>query len=444
MISRRGPESDEPMATEEALSSVRLSSFGLSRQPPRALDDRPPSYERLFDFDTLFYDVFRGPDPQQVICLGPPLLNCEAALSSAVFRASGCGEALRWDYHPPKSHLQPGCRFRLSGPGIATANRLAIEIAGREVEIPIRPSGVSRLAGRRVIVTLSKDNPLDWIRDWARFNAKIHGADAVLLYDNGSATYGIAELREHLQGLDGVAQTVIVPWRFPYGPGTGRRNIQDSFYCQPGALDHARRRHCAAARAVLNSDIDELVVLASGGSIFERAEAGSRAAIVFAGQWVERPGRIERPGRADDPPDPVRHADCLYGERWRIALRRVCPPRWLLRTKWVALPGRCPEEVDWGVHDLYAPPGESRRTEAIWKSRPRDVFYRHFRQINTGWKTPRWKMRRYSLFRHLYDRELARALAAAFPDRAIQPVKGFIGRSLVRMAHGLRRGRRAH
>jgi hypothetical protein len=437
MISESAQSSNEVAATVHGLSSVHLSSFGLRRQPPRALDDRPPNYERLFDFDTLFYDVFRSRDPRQVICLGPPLLNCEAALSTASFRASESDGAVRWEYRPPTSQFQPSCQFRLSGPGIDAADRLVLEIGGREVEIPIRPSGHSRFAGRRVITTLSKDNPLDWIRDWAAFNAKVHGADAVLIYDNGSVAYDVAELSDLLQSVSGVEQTLVVPWRFPYGPGPGLRNIQDSFYCQPGALDHARRRYCAAARAVLNTDIDELVVLRSGASLFERAEASSKAAIVFAGHWVAMPKRsADRPGF-------VRHTDCLYTERRRVLLRRVCPFRWLLRTKWIVLPARCPEDVDWGVHDLYAPRGQNGRAEASWKSRPRDVFYRHFMQINTGWKTARWRVRRYSPIRHLYDRELARAFAAAFPDRAIQPAKRPLGMSLEWLVRGLRRGSRA-
>ncbi|MEA2780075.1 MAG: hypothetical protein QOK29_1619, partial [Rhodospirillaceae bacterium] len=365
----------EPPASN-GLSSVHLSSFGLRREAPRSLDDRPADYERLFDFETLFYDVFRSSDSRQVICLGPPLLNCEPALSTAMFRGPAGQGAVQWEYRPPRSQHQPTCRFRLTGPGLAEADRIVLEMAGRELDIPIRPSGHSRFAGRRVITTLSKDNPLAWIRDWAAFNVRVHGADAVLFYDNGSVNYDMAELGRVLEGVPGVAASLIIPWNFPYGPGTGPRNIQDSFYCQPGALEHARRRYCAAARAVLNTDIDELVVMASGASIFEHAEASGKAAIIFPGYWVETPKR--RSGE----PDFVRHSDCIYSERWRAALRRVCPFRWLLRMKWIVVPGRCPEDVDWAVHDLHARQPESRRAETSWKCRPRDVFYRHFRQIN--------------------------------------------------------------
>jgi hypothetical protein len=181
---------------------------------------------------------------------------------------------------------------------------------------------------------------------------------------------------------------------------------------------------------VLNTDVDELVVVASGASIFARAEASGKAAIVFSGYWVEMPER------GSGAPGSLRHTDCLYNGRWPALLRGVYPSRWLLRTKWVVLPERCPDDADWGVHDLYPRRAEGWRPEKSWKSRPRDVFYRHFRQINTGWKTPRWKLRRYSAIRHMYDRELVRAFALAFPGRAAEPRKESLGTWLARLVRG--------
>lgn len=65
-----------------SLSPVRLSDLGLRREAPRPLHDRQPGYEALFDHDTLFYDVFRS--GAEVICLGPPLLNCAQPWRTAV------------------------------------------------------------------------------------------------------------------------------------------------------------------------------------------------------------------------------------------------------------------------------------------------------------------------------------------------------------------------
>jgi hypothetical protein len=400
------------------LSTVRLSDFGLRREAPRPPDDRSPDYESLFDHDTLFYDVFHAGDGRRIICLGPPLLNCEEALSEVVFRVPAAKEATIWKYRPPRSHLQPSCQFCLMAPEIAAADHLVMELGGRRVDIPIRPSGYPRFAGRRVLVTLSKDNPLPWIRDWAQFNVRIHGADAVLFYDNGSTAYDPAEVRAYLIDLQGVDDVLVVPWKFPYGPGTGRQNKQDSFYCQPGALEHARWRFCGRARGVLNTDIDELVVLRSGASIFDRAERSSKAAIVFPGFWVE--GLARPSGKSTI----ALHTDCVHRQRGQAIMRRMFLFNRLLRTKWIVVPERCPDDVDWGVHDIYPVRRQTRQERGAWRLKPRDVLYRHFRQINTGWKTPRWLVRPHSPIRHLYDTELARALTIAFPERTIEPPKG--------------------
>jgi len=86
--------------SDALLSTVGLSAFGLVREPPRALDDRLPGYESLFDYDTLFYDVFRTGDGTSVICLGPPLLNCEPVFSDATFRIPGAESPVPYAYQP--------------------------------------------------------------------------------------------------------------------------------------------------------------------------------------------------------------------------------------------------------------------------------------------------------------------------------------------------------
>src|SRR5205085_1357105 len=138
---------------------------------------------------------------------------------------------------------------------LAGADRITITVSGREIVVPISPSGRDMFKGRRVLLTLSKDNPMPWIRDWVQFNVRVHGADALLLYDNGSTIYETAALVEQLAGIPGLASCLVVSWRFPLGPGVGRGQAQDSFYCQPGMLEHARWRYCAEALSVLNTDI---------------------------------------------------------------------------------------------------------------------------------------------------------------------------------------------
>ena len=171
---------------DDALSSVRLSIFGLRREPPRPPDDRKRGYEELFDYDTLYYDVFRSGDGRHVICQGPPLLRCEEALSRLTFHLPGAKRPLSAHYRAPRTNLQPTHRVYLFGENLPEAQTIVLQLAETSIEVPIQPSGRARFAGRRVVTTLSKNNPLDWIGDWAEFNVRVHGADAIILYDNGS------------------------------------------------------------------------------------------------------------------------------------------------------------------------------------------------------------------------------------------------------------------
>jgi hypothetical protein len=417
----------ESLVGDGVLSSVRLSDFGLRREPPRPPRDRRPGYEKRFDYDTLYYDVFRSGDGRHVVCAGPPLLGCEKALSALTFRLPGSGRSLEADYRPPRVIQQPTHRVHLSGAGLGEAQRLKLTLGETRVDVPIQPSGRARFSGRRAVTTLQKKNPLDWIR--------VHGADAFVIYDNGSSDYAPADIVERLGWLDGQADLLVVPWPFPYGPGGGRVRVNDSFFCQPGQLDHVRRRYCEGARAVLNCDIDELLVGPRGESIFERAERSGRAAILISGVWVEAVGPMRVADRA------LRHTDCVY--RWRSQLLRQWWGRYqryragngrphpsrrafhhqdpfrgkLLRSKWIAVPGLCGDDLEWGVHDLFPVSEEARLATSKWKAWAADTLFRHFRQLTLNQKRGRSRVPRYSPFQHVRDRPLESALAIAFPER---------------------------
>ncbi len=414
------------------LSTVKLASFDLRRDPPRPPDDRQPGYLDLFDFDTLFYDVFHGGDAGEVVLVGPPLLNCASLLDGLAFRLPGRNDSIAWVYVPGRSDYQPNFKITLRHATLGGADRLQIEAKGQQVVVPIRANGCSRFAGRRIILTLSKDNPLPWVRDWILFNIRIHGANAVLFYDNGSSAYDLAALEALLSNIPGIAAAEVVPWPFPYGPNVGRQKVQDSFFCQPGALSHARWRYCAAARGVLNSDVDELTVPPHGDSLFDLLERSGRAAIVYPGLWADTATAKPPEGGA------LRHGDFLYSERWRILPGSFRPERWLLRTKWVVQPTLCPKQAEWGVHDIYPVSSEAAQRETMWKLRTSRLLYRHFRLMSA--KPGRQQISRSAAIRATFDRPLAHCLARAFGDR---PRKSVVARTIARFSwifQSLRRG----
>jgi len=400
-------------AAETSISPVSLATFGLRRDPPRPEHDRQTNYLEQFDFDTLFYDVFHYPAKDCIIALAPPALNCAGCLDQARFYLPG-GEELRRTYRYGGSSLQMNCQFRLQLQGRPCPREVVMKLGQRREVVRVQ-SADRLLDNRRVVLTLSRNNSLDWIRDWAIFNVTIHGADAILLYDNASTEYSTAQLVEALRDIPGLAVAMVISWPFPYGPGVGPSNTQDSFYCQPASLEHARWRFCSKALGVLNADIDELLVSDSGRSVFDQLESCRQSVIEFNGIWCQKVTR-GRAGKGGN----VRHSECRYNFRSQRRARRVRIEKMLCRKKWAVAPSRCPETVDWGVHGVYPAAPATLRTIDSWRFVSGDLCYRHFYQISTGWKTSRSAVPRYSLIRHVEDRPLARDLSLCFPE----PVAG--------------------
>lgn len=374
---RRGP----PRVTVYRPAAVGLSRFGLWRPLPPALAgaEIPPG---RFDAETMFFDVFHA-GGGGILCLGPPLEGCRPEGLTARADAQGA-PALAARTEGPRIPQQFASRLTLAGPGLGGIEALVFDGGGRQVEVPVNPGQARLLAGRRVLLTVSRDNPLPWIRDWARFHARLHGADAVLFYDNGSTAYGLDEVAAALAEVEGFREVVVVSWPFPYGVGGEPGQPAPDNYCQTGALDHARRCFCPRARSVLNLDVDELLLPGRAG-IFAQVERSFRAVLLFRGVWVEAPGidTLEAARR-------LRHGDCRFA--WSAQLEALAAGRGeaLCRTKWAAVPWRCDADLEWGVHGVY-PATERAKARRGWRALDRTVAYRHFRQINTGWKTDRWR-----------------------------------------------------
>lgn len=389
-----------PVVRISSATPVSLAELGLERQPPaHVLGPGGPPAD--FDRDTLFFDVFRVGD-SEIVCLGPQLDGITPEDFRVNFAGVGYDGAIDVRYEPPRMHQQPVGRFILTAPGIERVERLRVEIGNRHVIVAPQPAVSDWLAGERVLMTLSKDNNLQWIEDWASFHVARQGASAVLLYDNGSTTYTVEDVARALSRVPGLQRVVVVSWPFPYGVGGSPPHPPLNF-CQTGMLDHARRCFCAKAASVLNLDIDELLPR-TGQTIFERIESDGLAALHFRGVWVEKDGIGSHTEALA-----LRHADCEHVWRSQFEAIAAGSRDALCRTKWVAVPSRCGPGTEWGVHQVYAATEDARRNQRAWRATDEGMHYRHFRQINSGWKSDRW---RSSIpFDAIPDRELIENMA---------------------------------
>lgn len=370
------------------LSPVILPAGGTFRRTaPRPEALRNARYAEQFDWDTLFYDVYRL--GRHVVFQGPPLFDLTEPLMAAPLFAN------RWG--PLFARTRRIERNRASEVWLRTADdELLLESPLGRFEVAVQPSGAARFAGRRVLHTLSKDNEPRWIVDWITYYRMVHGADAVLLYDNASVRYTAGELEAELRGRFPDMAIAVVHWPFRYGPQGGLAGAVggieapwDSDYCQTGSMQHARLRFLTQARSVLNVDIDELVV--GPEPIFAATERARGGFIKFAGRWIT--SATAREVTVSD----CRHGDFILVDR---AETEICPP------KWCVVPAACdPRRHTWSVHNLFGAKANRRLSSAF--------SYRHFKGISNNWKYDRWDAGSFDPDRFVPDPELRMAMDTA-------------------------------
>lgn len=376
-----------------------------SRRPKRF---RQANFDELYDQHTVFYDAVRTMDGRHAILLGPPLLEFHIPLRLEITTVEG-GISCNYSVRNLDRHAQVWVDLPV-GMNI-TALRIMSAIGSSTMSLQDNSS--HRFAGRRVVYSINKNNRLQWICDWIRFHRDIHGADAVLLYDNGSTDYTLDELSDAIARISGIAVALIVPWTFKWGPpGLGNCHWNsrhwDSNYCQLGVLEDARWRFLQEAHSVLNVDVDELV-LSEHGSIFELAESSSKGYVLFDGSWVVGADEKAR-GPHREHSAAIRHRDftkaLLPRRAWVIDRRfnlptftpiNSCPPKWAL------VPRQCPNRSQWKAHKATG--------YYLFERTSRIAVFRHFRHINTSWKYDRTGLDGWGTWREaeLYDDVVLRA-----------------------------------
>jgi hypothetical protein len=370
----------------ETIAPVSLASFTRRRrEAKRPMAQRNENFDAEFDDDTLFFDAFGDGDGGEVVLIGPPLFNLEPFLRGMKIVAAPSGAECTHQI----TKLHHLIQIRVNAP--RSTARLRVISALGEFDVSVSSSRTDHFAGRRVLLTLSKNNKLAWIQDWIRYHRDVHGADAVIIYDNGSTDYDPATLAGAIGALKGVKAATVVPWPFKYGPqGTAAPSSWDSQFCQSAALEHARRRFLANAASVLNGDIDELVVGPDRRGVFAAVETSWLGVLNYYGYWVYG---ASGKGLSLPHKDKVRHKDFIvtlkpavqhnFFHNLRYKLFREHRNR--CKRKWVVVPRRCPNASQWRVHDI-----------ANWfvgRLPSWRLSYRHFHNISTNW----WYNRELSL-----------------------------------------------
>jgi hypothetical protein len=346
-------------------TSVALTPGRVVREGARPATMRQPDYDDAFDATTLFYDVVAFPAPLDLLLfVGPPFLNLLSGFYDS--RVNGRQLGTVWSSYYARDRC---CDVWIQG---WKGGDVLLDTPFGSYSLSPQIAPHHLYAGKRVLYTLSRDNEIDWIIDWVQFHARNHGANAVLLYDNGSLRYTCQELEDIMRDRFREIVINVVSWPYKYGPqGLSADAGWDSDFCQAGAFQDARFRFLATASSVLNCDVDEFVVAWRGRSVFEAAEREPGGYIPFAGRWVSNARHTGAPGV--NPARDVRHAQFVFTENGDNSL---CP------TKWCVVPSSCPMDVHWSTHFVAGKENKPPFTQAF--------SYRHFRGVSTNWKYQRY------------------------------------------------------
>jgi hypothetical protein len=332
------------------MSSVTIPEECVTRREmPAPADKRTDEYVRKFDSRTLIYDTFRRGDEIVMVC--PRLLNLWPLMR----------HGLRVNGDRPRIKRHRSLRYEiLRIPCNATADTpvtLTVSVEGHSISFFAGAELSYLFEGTRCLVSMVKDTPGDWIADWVRWHARVHGSNALLMFDNGTTRFDMAETLAGLQDLPELEQVVLVSAPFPYGGRAGGRRFAPATYLQASMLNLAKLRFLATASSVLSVDVDELVQPIAGTTIHEVTEDSRLGLVRMKWQWVY----------ADATCGPVPHR-----------LHNVSVPGAESKTaKWCAVPSRALGRKSWDVH----------RPGGIWSRLTLGEHrFWHFRSTTTGWK----------------------------------------------------------
>lgn len=349
----------------QTLSSLKMpAEVGLRRvAPPRTIVNGPEFWER-YDQDTLVYDCFARPDRGEVILYLPKALNFLPTLKACKYYIDGIVSASPIFYHYRRFDK---IVFKVNFP----AESLFIEGDGWATQLLLQNSSIEKFSSKNVLYTMVKNVDLIWVRDWVSYHCEQHKANAVLIANNGSTDYTSQELLNTISEVKGIDHAEVLEVPFPYGPTSGvSRSIGRAKFLQTAFLNLVRDRFLINSRAVLNGDVDELVIGKNGVSIFDAA-ANGLGYITYPGVWRY----------ALDNGSFVRHKDHWLADPNGPS----CSPKYCI------VPNSFLGRMTWSVHSLE---WINRR----FFSGGATFQFIHCRNISTSWKinrAPTWTSTQY-------------------------------------------------
>lgn len=344
-----------PQFSSGPFRAVNIPAKSKPRLAPRPFELRQEGYEEKFDASTLLYDVIVDREAGETLLVGPPALNLRSLWETARLEDySGTALELSSEYLDRLFRA----KSKLPNPN----SEMGLRFDGHLIRL--RSGRVDRETFRdqNVLLTLSRNNSLQWIYDWAQFHVRFHGVTAVFFFDNESDTYSLDDLKGTLMSVPGLQLSKVVSWPFKHGPTAfPSSGLWDSDFGKHGFFETARHRYLTRANWVLNLDIDELLVSPTRKRLSDFMAANRPDYLEIQGHWAFP--LAFKPGLP-------KHSDCRYVDREKP-----------MHQKWVVSPQLATPATQWKTHRIT---GLNQTNQS-----GSDFELRHFWPISTSWKYDR-------------------------------------------------------
>ncbi|WP_404400288.1 hypothetical protein [Pelagibacterium halotolerans] len=349
-------------------SAAFLPEDGPLRRSPRApRRKRPEAFWAAFEDRALVYDCFWSANGNEIVLVCPPPCTLAPQWEAARFAAQPSGQALE-----PRFYISRSTMTIALGNAPAHTESVILNFGEGTFHLPVRPNLADTFANRRVMFTMNKDNDLEWMTLWADWHAKLHGVDAIIVFDNASTSYAPGTVAETLAAVPGIKTVAVPSWPYRYGPVDPAVLFHPYWanFLQVASFRVTVSRLAPRAAGILNCDIDELVGIGLDGDAFAALAKGHDGLATLKGTWVET---------AVAPKD----ADCPHHLRYRYRnanrLKSICANKWIISP-----------QAPWAQNFAYTPMMHRiyGLSKAINKRAPSLPFF-HFKAINTNWKEER-------------------------------------------------------
>ena len=355
----------------ETLSKFNYpQDWGFRREPTRPAELRVIDFENLYDYHTIWNDAIQV-NQNTVLLIGPPLYG-----------------TAEWINNNCRIEDQQGNHLYYRVVEMDRACVTVVMTNGWMDFMVFRdPQGLHTItlnrqsmdfAGKKVIITISKDHPISWLKQWIDYHRTVHNVDGLLLYNNQSTLYTSKHLESQISRDDMVIK--VVDYDVPFGvmgggdwEWQGRRGTYlpwDSDFSQYVMLEHAKWRYLHRAKLAINADTDELIYIkgASMDDLANYCESNADSVWLYNGTWIEpidsRDGTV-----ANTVPLDQRQ----FGDYWHTSHSNQRG----IGVKWSLNPGRN-MEYQWHLHRTFGP---HKSTEFIG--------FGHYLAMNTSWSWPR-------------------------------------------------------